>query len=277
MFGPLDDWVGGFFGGKSYADKKVNPNLESFRKSSDDYKNAISSNTGENAANSSMNWGTTNGQKMYNQAKTAGMSDGQRMYQNARDESKKETAGMADRLTQKQSSGAASEALGNMVSAGMTRGRSANDSGKIAAAVANNFANNYNTQLSQQNALMNTNLGMQGNMMNANLGQQNNMMNAYSQQLANNQNALGTLMSANLNADQAQYNQNWNNNKQASKMQTGILGNVMDAISDEKLKDKVNVGIDGNEDCRMARYKRAGEKLKRMNPNKWKELHWEGK
>lgn len=223
MFGPLDDWVGGFFGGKSYADKKVNPNLESFRNSANDYKNAISSNTGENA---------------YNKSLAAG---------------KKETAGLADQLTQKQANGAASQAVGAAVSSGMTRGRAGADAAKQAGNMyANLYGQNYQTQLNQQN----------------------NLMNAYSQQLANNQNALGTLMSANLNADQAQYNQNWNNQKQASKMQTGILGNVMDAISDEKLKDKVNVGIDGNEDCRMARYRRASEKLKRMNPNKWNELKW---
>ena len=271
------DWGGSLFGGKSWADNKVDPNLKNFQKAADDYKNNIDKNTGANAANSSMNWGMSNGQKMYSQAKNAGVSDGQKMYQNARDESKKETAGMADQLTQKQSSGAASQALGNAVSAGMTRGRAANDSGKIAAdAYSNNYANNYNTQLNQQNALMNTNLGMQGNMMNANLGQQNNMMNAYSQQLANNQNAYGTLMSSNLAADQAKYNQNWNNQKQASKASTGILGNVMDAISDGSLKDKAKVGLDGEEDIRMAHYKRCGDKLKRMNPNKWKELKWEG-
>lgn len=226
MFGPLDDWVGGFFGGKSYADSKVNPNLETFRNSANDYKNGISSNTGENA---------------YNKSLAAG---------------EKETAGLADQLTQKQANGAAAQALGAARTAGHTKGRTSRSAENVAAnTYANLYGQNYQTQLNQQN----------------------NLMNAYSQQLANNQNALGTLMSANLNGDQAQYNQNWNNNKQASKMQTGILGNVMDAISDEKLKDKVNVGIDGNEDCRMARYKRAGEKLKRMNPNKWKELHWEGK
>ena len=246
------DWGGSLFGGKSWADNKVDPNLKNFQNAANDYKSHIDQNTGVNA---------------YNASKNAGMNDGQSMYQNARKEAKNETAGMADKLTNKQANGAASQALGNAVSSGMTRGRAAMDSGQTAAnAYSNNYANNYNTQLAQQNALMNTNLG-----------QQNNMMNAYSQQLANNQNAYGTLMSSNLAADQAKYNQNWNNQKQASKASTGILGNVMDAISDGSLKDKARVGLDGEEDIRMAHYKRCGDKLKRMNPNKWKELHWEGK
>lgn len=243
-----------------------------FRNAAKDFGNYINSNTGDTGANRAMNWGMSNGQKMYSQAKNAGVSDGQKMYQNARDESKKETAGMADQLTQKQSSGAASQALGNAVSAGMTRGRAANDSGKIAAdAYSNNYANNYNTQLNQQNALMNTNLGMQGNMMNANLGQQNNMMNSYNQQLANQLNAQGTLMGANLQNDQTEYQQQWGNvaNKQKEGLGLGAL-----VGSDRRLKDAVKVGINGKEDCRMARYRRAGDKLKRMNPNKWNDLKW---
>ena len=111
--GAVADPIGAIFGGKSWADSKVDPNLKGFQDAEKAYKNNINKTTGENAANSSMNWGMSNGQKMYNQSKNAGVSDGQKMYKNARNEAKKETAGMADQLTQKQSSGAASQALGN--------------------------------------------------------------------------------------------------------------------------------------------------------------------
>ena len=236
---------------KGYVDNVVSPKNEGFNKSSEQYGKYIDSNTGKNA---------------YNDAMNAGKTDGNQMYNNALGNAKKETAGMADRITQKQASGAASQALGNAVSSGMTRGRAAMDAGQTAAnAYSNAYAQNYNTQLGQQNQLMG-----------ANLGQMNNQQNMYSQQLANQLNAQGTQMGAQLTNDQSQYNQNMNNLKEGKKEATGPLGWITDAFSDEKMKDKVKIGL-GDEDLRMTHYKRCGKKLSQMNPNKWKELKWEAK
>ena len=134
---------------------------------------------------------------------------------------------------------AAANSLGNRMAAGMTRGRAQMDSGQDAA---NTYSNVF-------------------------AGQQN----AASQQLANQLNAQGTLMGANLQNNQAEYQQAWGNVSNGEKANLGLSGLIG---SDKRLKDSVKVGIDGDEDCRMARYKRAGEKLKRMNPNKWNELKW---
>ena len=236
---------------KGYVDDVVSPKNEGFNKASEQYGKYIDSNTGKTA---------------YNDAMNAGKTDGSQMYNDALGNAKKETAGMADRLTQKQASGAASQALGNAVSSGMTRGRAAMDAGQTAAnAYSNAYAQNYNTQLGQQNQLMGTNLG-----------QMNNQQNMYNQQLANQLNAQGTQMGAQLTNDQSQYNQDMNNLKEGKKEATGPLGWIADAFSDEKMKDKVKIGL-GDEDLRMTRYKRCGEKLKQMNPNKWKELKWEAK
>jgi hypothetical protein len=236
---------------KGYVDDVVNSKNEGFNKASEQYGKYIDSNTGKTAYNDSMN---------------AGKSDGSQMFNEAVANAQNKTAGMADRITQKQANGAASEALGNAVSSGMTRGRAAMDAGQTAAnAYSNAYAQNYNTQLGQQNQLMG-----------ANLGQMNNQQNMYNQQLANQLNAQGTQMGAHLTNDQSQYNQGMNNLKEGKKEATGPLGWVVDAFSDEKMKDKVKIGL-GDEDLRMTRYKRCGEKLKQMNPNKWNELKWEAK
>lgn len=219
----VTDPFGAMFGGKSWADSKVDPNLKGFQDAEKAYKNNIDKNTGVNAYNASYNTGMSKAKEL------------------------------ADTQTRLAANGAASQALGSMTSAGHTKGRAAAEASNIAA---NQYANMYGQNF--------------GNAFN---GQQN----AYAQQLANQQNAYGTLMSSNIAADQAKYNQNWNNQKQASKASTGPLGMVMDAISDESLKDKAKVGIDDEKDLRMAHYKRCSDKLKRMNPNKWKELRWEGK
>lgn len=221
--GAVADPIGAMFGGKSWADNKVDPNLKGFQNAKNEYKNNIDKNTGVNAYNASYNTGMAKAKEL------------------------------ADTQTRLASNGAGAQALGAARTAGHTKGRASRTAENVAG---NTYANMYGQNF--------------GNAFN---GQQN----AYAQQLANQQNAYGTLMSSNLAADQAQYNQNWNNQKQASKASTGPLGMVMDAISDESLKDKAKVGIDGEEDIRMAHYKRCGDKLKRMNPNKWKELRWEGK
>lgn len=151
------------------------------------------------------------------------------------------------KLTQLQSNGAASQALGNAVSAGQTRGRAAD---MAASSAANAYTNNY-----AQNV--------------------QNQQNVANQQLANQLNAQGTLMGANLTNDQSEYQQAWNNQTQGSKLNAGA--GLHDFFSDSKLKDKAKVGLGGDEDIRMAHYKRCGEKLKQMNPNKWNELKWETK
>lgn len=150
-------------------------------------------------------------------------------------------------LTRLQSNGAASQTLGAVTSAGGTRGRAADAAGQ---ASAQTFANNY-----AQNV--------------------QNQQNVANQQLANQLNAQGTLMGAQLTNDQAQYNQAWNNTAQGSKLNLG-LGALVGG-SDEKLKDKVKVGLKDDDDLRMAHYKRCGEKLKNMNPHKWQDLKWEAK
>lgn len=150
-------------------------------------------------------------------------------------------------LTQLQSNGAASQALGNAVSAGQTRGRAADMAASQAAnAYTNNYANNVQNQ-----------------------------QNVANQQLANQLNAQGTLMGAQLSNDQSEYQQAWNNQAQGNKLELG-LGALVGG-SDEKLKSKIKVGLGDDEDLRMAHYKRCGEKLKHMNPNKWDELKWEAK
>lgn len=152
-------------------------------------------------------------------------------------------------LTQLQSNGAASQALGSAVSAGQTRGRAADMAASQAAnAYTNNYANNVQNQ-----------------------------QNVANQQLANQLNAQGTLMGAHLTNDQSEYNQQMNNLKQGKKQATGPLGWISDAFSDESMKDKIKVGLDDGGDLRMERYKRCGEKLKHMNPHKWQDLKWEAK
>ena len=154
----------------------------------------------------------------------------------------------ASEMTRLQSNGAGAQALGNAVSAGGTRGRATDSAGQMAA---NTFSNNYANNVQNQ-------------------------QNVANQQLANQINSQGTLMGAQLTNDQAQYNQNMNNLKEGKKEATGPLGWITDAFSDEKMKDKVKIGL-GDEDLRMTRYKRCGKKLKQMNPNKWNELKWEAK
>ena len=149
-------------------------------------------------------------------------------------------------LTRLQSQGAASQALGTAVSSGMTRGRAAD---MAANQSANAYTNNY-----AQNV--------------------NNQQNMANQQLANQLNAQGTLMGSQLTNDQSQYQQNWNNYTQGSKMNAGA--GFFDVFSDENTKDSVKVGK-GNDDLRMIHYKNCGKKLKNMNPNRWNELKWEGK
>lgn len=152
----------------------------------------------------------------------------------------------AAEMTRLQSNGAGAQALGNAVSAGGTRGRAADSAGQITAdTFSKNFASNMNAQQGMAN-----------------------------QALANQLNAQGTLMGANLTNDQAEYQQAWNNHSQGSKMNAGA--GLNDFFSDEKLKDKTKVGL-GDEDLRMTHYKHCGEKLKHMNPNKWKELKWEAR
>ena len=152
----------------------------------------------------------------------------------------------ASEMTRLQSNGAGAQALGNAVSAGGTRGRAADSAGQMAA---NTFSNNYASNMNAQQGMAN-------------------------QALANQLNAQGTLMGANLTNDQAEYQQAWNNHSQGSKMNAG--SGINDFFSDEKLKDKTKVGL-GDEDLRMTHYKHCGEKLKHMNPNKWKELKWEAR
>lgn len=207
----------------------------------------------------------TTGKQGYKSAKDTGTKDGSEMYHNAYNNARNQTAGIAEQITNKQTGGANAQALKQAQSSGMTRGQAALMAQQSGAdTYANNYANNYNTQLAQQNNLMNTNLG-----------QQNNMMNAYNQAQANQLNAQGTLMGSQLTNDQSQYQQKWNNYAQGSKMNAGA--GVLDIFSDKKTKDSVKVGLGNGGDLRMEHYKRCGEKLKNMNPNKWKELHWEGK
>lgn len=197
---------------KGYVDNVVSPNNEAFKKASEQYGKYINSNTGLAGNNTAYNEGLKKG----------------------------------GQLTQLQSNGAASQALGSAVSAGQTRGRAADMAASQAAnAYTNNYANNVQNQ-----------------------------QNVANQQLANQLNAQGTQMGAHLTNDQSQYNQGMNNLKEGKKEATGPLGWITDAFSDEKMKDKVKIGL-GDEDLRMTRYKRCGEKLKQMNPNKWKELKWE--
>lgn len=199
---------------KGYVDDVVSPNNEGFNKAATKYQDTINSNTGL-AGN--------------NKAYQEGLKKG-------------------GQLTQLQSNGAASQALGSAVSAGQTRGRAADMAASQAAnAYTNNYANNVQNQ-----------------------------QNVANQQLANQLNAQGTLMGAQLTNDQSQYNQGMNNLKEGKKEATGPLGWITDAFSDEKMKDKVKIGL-GDEDLRMTHYKNCGEKLKQMNPNKWKELKWEAK
>ena len=198
------------------------------------------------------NLGFQNAANQYNNYinSNAGMN-GQKQ---AADYAKKETEGMADRMTAKQSAGANKNALKAAVSTNTTKGRAADIAANAASQnYENNYVNNYNAQLAQQN----------------------NLMNSANQQLANQLNAQGSLMGAHLTNDQSEYQQAWNNQSQGSRMNAG--GGFHDFFSDEKLKDKTKVGLDGEEDIRMAHYKRCGEKLKHMNPNKWNELKWEAR
>lgn len=193
----------------------INPKNEAFNNAASKYQETIDKNTGK-----------------------AGYNTGYGM-------AKKNAADM----TQLQSNGAASQALGSAVSAGQTRGRAADMAASQAAnAYTNNYANNINNQQNQAN-----------------------------QALANQLNAQGTLMGAHLTNDQAQYNQQMNNLKQGKKQATGPLGWISDAFSDESMKDKIKVGLGDGGDLRMEHYKRCGEKLKHMNPHKWQDLKWEAK
>lgn len=202
----MTDW------NKKSANNVANPNNEGFNNAAKKYQENIDSNTGKKGYDSG-----------YNMAK-----------KNASD------------MTQLQSNGAASQALGNAVSAGQTRGRAADMAAQSAAnAYTNNYANNMNNQQGMAN-----------------------------QALANQLNAQGTLMGAQLTNDQAQYQQNWNNYTQGSKMNAGA--GFFDVFSDENAKDTVKVGK-GSDDLRMIHYRNCGKKLKSMNPNKWEELKWRNK
>lgn len=202
----MTDW------NKKSAGNVANPNNEGFNKAATKYQDTINSNTGL-AGN--------------NKAYQEGLKKG-------------------GQLTQLQSNGAASQALGSAVSAGQTRGRAADMAASQAAnAYTNNYANNVQNQ-----------------------------QNVANQQLANQLNAQGTLMSANLTNDQSQYQQNWNNYTQGSKMNAGA--GFFDVFSDKNAKDSIKVGKD-SDDLRMIHYRNCGEKLKQMNPNKWNELKWEAK
>lgn len=197
---------------KSSAANVANPNNEGFNKAATKYQDTIDRNTGLAGNNTAYKEGLKKG----------------------------------GQLTQLQSNGAASQALGSAVSAGQTRGRAADMAASQAAnAYTNNYANNVQNQ-----------------------------QNVANQQLANQLNAQGTLMSANLTNDQSQYQQNWNNYTQGSKMNAGA--GFFDVFSDENAKDTVKVGK-GSDDLRMIHYRNCGKKLKQMNPNKWKELKWEAK
>ena len=241
---------------KEAQDEIVNPQNQGYKQSSQQYGEYIDNNTG---------------QQGYNASRNAGMNDGTQMYQSALGNAKNETAGLADNLTAKQSAGAASLARGAARSSGMTKAQAA-DMGANQAAnnYANNYAANYNTQLGQQNNLMNTNLG-----------QMNAQQNIYNQNLMNQLNAMGTKMGADLTNDQAQYQQGIKNQEVAEKRNAtnkkglwGFLGNI---FSDENLKtDKTKVGIGNSDDLRMIHYRNTCEKLKHMNPNKWNDLKWKG-
>lgn len=178
---------------------------------------------------------------------TIDSNTGKSGYQTSYNQAKKDASELADKITSKQANGAASQAVGAAVSSGMTRGRAGADAAKQAGNMyANLYGQNYGNAF-------------------------NNQQNAMNQQLANQLNAQGTLMGANLQNNQAEYQQAWGNVSNGEKANLGLSGLIG---SDKRLKDSVKVGIDGDEDCRMARYKRAGEKLKKMNPNKWNELKW---
>lgn len=159
---------------------------------------------------------------------------------------------LADEQTRLAAQNAAQQAYGRMISSNISKGRSAMDASNGASNYAQMYGNAFGNAFQNQ-------------------------QNAYAQQLANQQNAYGTLMSSEFANDQAQYNQGMNNIARGTKTMAGPWGMIGDALSDESLKDKAKVGIDDEKDLRMAHYKRCSDKLKRMNPNKWKELHWEGR
>lgn len=197
---------------KEVMDTLVPSKNEQFRKTAKDYKNYIGTNTGTTGANTGYNWGKTKGEDLTKNAYQSGLTNGADLQNKAATYGKKESSGLANYLTAIQSGGAASQALGNAVSSGMTRGRAALDSGNVAAqAFSNNYANNYNTQLAQQNAMMNAYTGNVGNQQAQYTNNFNNQQNVANQQLANQINTTGTLMGANLTNDQSEYQQGLRN------------------------------------------------------------------
>lgn len=233
--------------GKTYAkdkyvqDQIVNPNLTNFGDAAKTYSNLIGTNTGNTGANTSYTWGKNQGKSQTTDSFNTGIANGSKIQDNALNYAKQQTNGMANNLTAIQSGGAASQALGNAVSSGMTRGRASMDAGNAAAnAFTNNYANNYNTQLGQQNNLMNAytgNVTGQQGVYNNNVNNQQNFMG---QQLANQINTTGTLMGAHLSGDQARYQQNIENEKM------GVLGKLGTGAKIPGLDDGGNGGNSGN-------------------------------
>lgn len=233
--------------GKTYAkdkyvqDQIVNPNLTNFGDAAKTYSGLIDTNTGKTGANTSYTWGKDKGENQTTNSFNTGLANGSKIQDNALNYAKQQTNGMANKLTAVQSGGAASQALGNAVSSGMTRGRASMDAGNAAAnAFTNNYANNYNTQLGQQNNLMNAytgNVTGQQSVYNNNLNNQQNFMG---QQLANQINTTGTLMGAHLSGDQARYQQNIENEKM------GVLGKLGTGAKIPGLDDGGNGGNSGN-------------------------------